>query len=192
MPTNFEIGIYWEFVALAAIVAGLYYFVLNIGLVSGAEYLARALFRFAATFQKFCKNSQGLLAPPSLVTVPEVTEPNQKFLPQPKKIAPTPDRNPVETPVPAITRLSHEEQWDRVSNVISDSIETARKVDDIHASAARQLDAVDYEYFKMIDELSSLLPHVGAVALRVTHASKPKSPSKKSVQPAREPASIAA
>ena len=52
-------------------------------------------------------------------------------------------------------------QWQRVSNVVEGGISQARGIKVLHESASRQLDAVDYAYERMLNELQDVLPGVG-------------------------------
>lgn len=57
-------------------------------------------------------------------------------------------------------RLDFETQWQRVTGVVTDGIERAERIEGLHEAAASQLDAVDYAYERMLEELQTVLPGV--------------------------------
>ncbi len=57
-------------------------------------------------------------------------------------------------------RLDANTQWQRVTGVVTDGIERAERIEDLHDAAASQLDAVDYAYERMLKELQEVLPGV--------------------------------
>jgi hypothetical protein len=61
-------------------------------------------------------------------------------------------------PAQADLRMDPDRQWTRVTGIIAEGIEKAREVEDLHEAAARQLDAVDYAYERMLVELRDVLP----------------------------------
>lgn len=57
-------------------------------------------------------------------------------------------------------RLDANTQWHRLTGVITEGIERAERIEDLHDAAASQLDAVDYAYERMLKELQEVLPGV--------------------------------
>lgn len=67
----------------------------------------------------------------------------------------------------SVVRDAHDElhldgdvQWDRLNDFVAEGIARTQQVEDLHDAAARQLDAVDYAYERMLLELSEVLPGV--------------------------------
>ncbi|MCH9808538.1 MAG: hypothetical protein K0U74_12465 [Alphaproteobacteria bacterium] len=56
--------------------------------------------------------------------------------------------------------LDEATQWSRINGVVDQGIDKARQIGDLHEAAARQLDAVDYAYERMLVELREILPNV--------------------------------
>jgi len=59
-------------------------------------------------------------------------------------------------------RMDSETQWSRVNSIVNEGLAQARQIEELHEAAARQLDAVDYAYERMLLELREVLPGVAA------------------------------
>ena len=185
---------YWEMVALAAIVAGLYALVACSGLVSALESTLRQLRLVGLRVKQFCISISGLVALPKSEGF-TLLKPNMQGtrdwlagLDASRMQEVTEDENEPEHVTP-------EEQWQRVTTVVSSSIESARVADKMHDSAGRQLDAVDYEYLKMLDELAALMPQVITERVKTNKVNSVQSIQRPTVEPmpsTSEDSSIAA
>ncbi|MDX2287539.1 MAG: hypothetical protein NW217_01780 [Hyphomicrobiaceae bacterium] len=58
--------------------------------------------------------------------------------------------------------LAVDAQWDRTAESVALTIEGARRMTELHVGATRQLDAVDYAYTRMLDELAAVMPALAA------------------------------
>ncbi|MBU1211308.1 MAG: hypothetical protein KJ587_08555 [Alphaproteobacteria bacterium] len=58
--------------------------------------------------------------------------------------------------------MDSETQWSRVNSIVNEGLAQARQIEELHEAAARQLDAVDYAYERMLLELREVLPGVAA------------------------------
>lgn len=56
--------------------------------------------------------------------------------------------------------MDSETQWLRVNEIVNEGLAQAKEIEELHAAAARQLDAVDYAYERMLLELRDVLPGV--------------------------------
>ncbi len=184
-------------VALATIVAGLYLFVVKLRLVAAAEFCFRRIYWVWSSFRRFSFNADGLVSfPHSLDLKAPILADNENF----RKTGSAKEKSenaPASETVSTIgcERLTREDQWNRISIFLSCSVESARTAGEMHTSAARQLDAVDYEYLKMIDELGALMPEVAMARVAASHAQRSKSVKDQIGKPARAkvaPSSMAA
>ncbi len=57
-------------------------------------------------------------------------------------------------------RMDSDTQWDRVNKIVTEGLGKAKEIETLHEAAARQLDAVDYAYERMLMELRDVLPGV--------------------------------
>jgi len=58
--------------------------------------------------------------------------------------------------------MDSETQWSRVNSIVNEGLAQAKQIEELHEAAARQLDAVDYAYERMLLELREVLPGVAA------------------------------
>lgn len=56
--------------------------------------------------------------------------------------------------------MDSDTQWTRVNRIVNEGLGRARQIETLHEAAARQLDAVDYAYERMLVELRDVLPQV--------------------------------
>lgn len=56
--------------------------------------------------------------------------------------------------------MDSDKQWTRVNAIVAEGLGKAREIESLHEAAARQLDAVDYAYERMLLELKDVLPAV--------------------------------
>lgn len=59
-----------------------------------------------------------------------------------------------------VKTLDDAAQWSKITKVVDDGISKAHEIEELHEAAARQLDAVDYAYERMLVELRDVLPNV--------------------------------
>lgn len=57
-------------------------------------------------------------------------------------------------------RMDADKQWMRVNRIVAEGLGKAKEIESLHEAAARQLDAVDYAYERMLVELKDVLPAV--------------------------------
>lgn len=79
-------------------------------------------------------------------------------------------------------RLSRDAQWDRASDVVTQSIARVATVHELQRSAEQQLDAATYAIQRLFDELSGVMtihpgvPAVAAASGQVVHPFTPAAP----------------
>lgn len=60
--------------------------------------------------------------------------------------------------------MTLEEQWGRITGVIRAAIESFGRIEDLHAAAARQIDAADYALSQLLHDLRAAMPLPADVA----------------------------
>ncbi len=71
-------------------------------------------------------------------------------------------------------RLSPNEQWERLSGVVSAAITSAANVRELQASASQQLDLATYALYNLFDELTSVMSEPLIREAAVVHRLQPK------------------
>ena len=74
--------------------------------------------------------------------------------------------------VPA--RLSPADQWERLSDVVSGAIASAKSARDLQAGAAQQLDLATYALYTLFDDLTSVMSEPLVREAAVVHRLQPK------------------
>lgn len=71
-------------------------------------------------------------------------------------------------------KLSPNEQWERLSGVVSTAITSAATARELQASAAQQLDLATYALYNLFDELTSVMSEPLIREAAVVHRLQPK------------------
>lgn len=74
----------------------------------------------------------------------------------------------------AVAPMTHSQQWDKVSGVLSSAIASASSARQLQAGAAQQLDLATYALYNLFDELSAVMSEPLVREAAVVHRLAPK------------------